>query len=133
MPFCHAELRASKPNSVRYPKQINTLGDHIRAHRLDHKLLQKQVAAADKAIKADPTFAIAYYLKGNGLIPRATVDKKTNKLIPAPGCREAFQKYLELAPTGQFADSAKGMLASMDAKVDTAYKNPNAPAPKKKK
>jgi hypothetical protein len=49
------------------------------------------------------------------------------------GTVQAFQKYLELAPTGQFADSAKGMLASMDAKVDTAYKNPNAPAPKKKK
>jgi len=33
-----------------------------------------------------------------------------------------------------FADSAKGMLSSMDAKVDTSYKNPNAPAtPAKKK
>ena len=27
-----------------YPKQINTLGDHIRARRLDLKLLQAQVA-----------------------------------------------------------------------------------------
>ena len=52
---------------------------------------------------------------------------------PVPGTADEFQKYLQLAPTGQFADSAKGMLASMDAKVDTAYKNPNAPAPKKKK
>ena len=54
-------------------------------------------------------------------------------MTPVPGTVEAFQKYLELAPTGQFAESAKGMLTSMDAKVDTAYKNPNAPAPKKKK
>ena len=45
LPFCHAELRASKPNPAHYPKQINTLGDHIRARRLDLKLLQKQVAA----------------------------------------------------------------------------------------
>ena len=44
LPFCHAELRASKPNSIRYPKEINTLGDHIRTHRLDLNLLQKQVA-----------------------------------------------------------------------------------------
>lgn len=27
-----------------YPKQINSLGDHIRARRLDLKLLQRQVA-----------------------------------------------------------------------------------------
>lgn len=30
--------------SSHYPKEINTLGDHIRARRLDLKLLQKQVA-----------------------------------------------------------------------------------------
>ena len=44
MPFCHAELRASKPKPDHYPKEINTLGDHIRKRRLDLKLLQKQVA-----------------------------------------------------------------------------------------
>ena len=42
--FCHAELRAPKPKSVQYPQEINSLGDHIRARRLDLKLLQKQVA-----------------------------------------------------------------------------------------
>jgi len=31
--------------SPQYPKQINTLGDHIRARRLDRKLLQGQTAA----------------------------------------------------------------------------------------
>jgi transcriptional regulator with XRE-family HTH domain len=44
LPFCHAKFRASKPNSVHYPREINTLGDHICARRLDLKLLQKQVA-----------------------------------------------------------------------------------------
>jgi transcriptional regulator with XRE-family HTH domain len=44
LPFCHAELRAPKPKSDHYPKEISTLGDHIRKHRLDLKLLQKQVA-----------------------------------------------------------------------------------------
>jgi len=43
LPFCHAELRAPKPKPVCYPKQINTLGDHIRTHRLDLNLLQKEV------------------------------------------------------------------------------------------
>lgn len=44
MPFCHAELRAVKPKPFQYPKQLNSLGDHIRERRLDLKLLQKQVA-----------------------------------------------------------------------------------------
>jgi transcriptional regulator with XRE-family HTH domain len=44
LPFCHAELRASKPRENRYPKEINTLGDHICTRRLDLRLLQKEVA-----------------------------------------------------------------------------------------
>jgi transcriptional regulator with XRE-family HTH domain len=44
LPFCHFELRASKPMPANYPKQINTLGDQIRSRRLDLNLLQKQVA-----------------------------------------------------------------------------------------
>ena len=44
LPFCHSELWAPKPPSIHYPKEINTLGDHIRKRRLDLRLLQKQVA-----------------------------------------------------------------------------------------
>jgi transcriptional regulator with XRE-family HTH domain len=44
LPFCHFELRAAIGKPAKYPKQINSLGDHIRARRLDLKLLQKQVA-----------------------------------------------------------------------------------------
>jgi transcriptional regulator with XRE-family HTH domain len=44
LPFCHAELLAEKPRSEHYPKEINSLGDHIRVRRLDLKLLQKKVA-----------------------------------------------------------------------------------------
>jgi transcriptional regulator with XRE-family HTH domain len=44
LPFCHFELRAARHKPAAYPKQINSLGDHIRARRLDLKLLQKQVA-----------------------------------------------------------------------------------------
>jgi transcriptional regulator with XRE-family HTH domain len=44
LPFCHFELLAARPKPSQYPKQINSLGDHIRARRLDLKLLQKQVA-----------------------------------------------------------------------------------------
>jgi len=44
LPFCHSELRAAKRKPAKYPEQFNSLGDHIRARRLDLKLLQKQVA-----------------------------------------------------------------------------------------
>jgi transcriptional regulator with XRE-family HTH domain len=44
LPFCHLEFLAAKPKPQRYPKDINTLGDHIRTRRLDLNLLQGQVA-----------------------------------------------------------------------------------------
>jgi transcriptional regulator with XRE-family HTH domain len=44
LPFCHFEIRAARRKPASYPKQINTLGDHIRKRRLDLNLLQKQVA-----------------------------------------------------------------------------------------
>ncbi len=78
-------------------------------------------AAADKAIAADPNNPIPYYLKGQALIAKATVDPKTQKIVAPPGCEDAYQKYLELAPTGPFAPDAKNILASMGAKVQTSY------------
>jgi len=44
LPFCHFERLAARPKPSQYPKQINTLGDHIRTRRLNLSLLQKQVA-----------------------------------------------------------------------------------------
>jgi hypothetical protein len=44
LPFCHAELRTVKPKLECYPKEINTLGDHLRSRRLDLELLQSDVA-----------------------------------------------------------------------------------------
>jgi len=87
-----------------------------------------QAAAADKAILADPTLAIAYYLKGNGLIGKTSVDTKTNKLVAPPGCLEAYQKYLDLQPNGQYAGEIKGILAGFQATLPTN----TAPTKKKK-
>jgi len=44
LPFCHRVLCGRKLKSSKYPKQPNTLGDHIRKRRLDLGLFQKQVA-----------------------------------------------------------------------------------------
>jgi tetratricopeptide (TPR) repeat protein len=87
-------------------------------------------AAADafqKAIAADPRYAEAYYQYGVYLVGKAALGAD-GKVTPVPGTVEAFQKYLELAPDGQFAQPAKDMLATLNASVDTSYKNPNAKA-----
>jgi transcriptional regulator with XRE-family HTH domain len=44
LPFCHLRLSTQKPKSSVYPKELKTLGDHIRRRRLDLGLLQRQVA-----------------------------------------------------------------------------------------
>jgi tetratricopeptide (TPR) repeat protein len=70
-----------------------------------------QVVAADAAIKADSNLAIAYYLKGQGLVGKSTIDPKTNQIILPDGCAQAFQKYLQLAPTGPYANEVKNIFA----------------------
>jgi tetratricopeptide (TPR) repeat protein len=79
-------------------------------------------AAADKAIAADPTKADAYYIKGQALIPMATVDPKTQKIVAPPGCEDAYQKYLELAPDGPHAEEVKQILAGIGAQIKSTYR-----------
>jgi tetratricopeptide (TPR) repeat protein len=86
--------------------------------------LSEAAAAADKAIAADPNKADAYYIKGQALIPQATVDPKTQKIVAPPGCVDAYQKYLELAPTGAHAADVKGILEGIGEKVQSNYKAP---------
>jgi tetratricopeptide (TPR) repeat protein len=89
-----------------------------------------QVAAADEAIKLDPTQALLYYLKGQGLIGKATIDAKTQRIVLPQECADAYQKYLDLAPTGPYAGEVKGILAQAGQKVESGFK---ADKPSKKK
>jgi tetratricopeptide (TPR) repeat protein len=79
-------------------------------------------AAADKAIAADPAKAEAYYIKGQALIQKATVDSKTSKITAPPGCVEAYQKYLELAPEGPHAEEVKGILTGIGEPIKSSFK-----------
>jgi len=85
-------------------------------------------AAFDKCLAADPNRAEAYYQKGLNLLGKATL--KGDKTVAPPGTAEAFQKYLEVAPTGPNAESAKALLASMGSSVETSF-GKKKPAPKK--
>jgi tetratricopeptide (TPR) repeat protein len=86
------------------------------------------IVAFDKVIAADPNRADAYYWKGVNMIGKATL--QGDKMVAPPGTAEAFQKYLELQPTGANADAAKQMLASIGASVETSFGKKKA-APKK--
>ena len=79
------------------------------------------VAAADKAIAVDPKKPVPYYLKGQALINKATVDPKTQKIVAPPGTEEAYSKYLELDPNGPRANDAKAVLQEIGSKQATKY------------
>jgi len=81
--------------------------------------IDEAIAAFDKAIQIDPTRADAYYWKGVNLIGKATM--KGDKMVAPEGTAAAFNKYLELQPTGQYAEPAKQMLATIGASVETSY------------
>jgi len=79
------------------------------------------LAAADKAIAADPNAADAYFIKGQALVTKTAPDA-TGKLVAPPGCVEAYQKFLSLAPNDPKVAQVKEVLSSLGEKVDTSYR-----------
>jgi tetratricopeptide (TPR) repeat protein len=77
------------------------------------------IIAFDKCIAADPNRADAYYQKGVNMIGKATL--QGDKMVAPPGTADAFNKYLELQPTGPYAEVSKQMLASIGASVETGF------------
>jgi tetratricopeptide (TPR) repeat protein len=86
------------------------------------------IVAFDKVIAVDPAKADAYYWKGVNMIGKATL--KGDKMVAPDGTAEAFNKYLELAPTGNYAQPAKDMLASIGAAVETGFNKKKAASKK---
>ena len=84
--------------------------------------LDEAAAAADKGIALDPKRADLYYIKGQSLIPKATVDAKTNKIVAPPGCVEAYQEYLDLEPEGAHAAEVKDLLINLGQPIKNSFK-----------
>jgi tetratricopeptide (TPR) repeat protein len=89
--------------------------------------------AFKKAIDADPNYPDSYFQYGITLMSKVTIGSD-GKMIPAPGTADAFQKYLQLAPDGKDAQTAKDMLTSLGQTIDTGFAKPGdkKQAPKKK-
>ncbi|MGI4827796.1 MAG: hypothetical protein ACRYFU_06350 [Janthinobacterium lividum] len=103
------------------PKESGTFFANEAAVFFNAHQDDQAVAAADKAIAADPTKPLPYYIKGQELLQKSTVDPKTQKIVPPAGCVDAYQKYLELAPDGPQAPAVRDALAALGEKVTTHY------------
>lgn len=77
----------------------------------------------------DANYAEAYYQYGLMMMSKATTGADGKITVP-DGTIQAFQKYLEIAPTGPNADGAKAMLQTLGSSVQTSFEQPGA---KKKK
>jgi tetratricopeptide (TPR) repeat protein len=127
-PEATAELEKSAQlepaNACKYYYNLGAL--YTNAGQVDPAL-----DAFHKGITADPNCADAYYQTGVNLMAKVTTTPD-GKMVPVAGTAEAFQKYLELKPTGPYAQSAKDMLTTLGSSVENTYKNPTAPTKKKK-
>jgi len=81
LPFCHFAIKAEKPKSSAYPTVLNTLGDRLRARRLDLGLHQKDVAA----IVGVTVDTVCYW--------------ENNRVEPSPTCAREIVEFLGHDPT----------------------------------
>ena len=81
---------------------------------------EAQVAAAEKAIKAEPKDALPYFIKANGLLKKSGVDLASKHFDLPPGCAEAYQKYLSLAPAGSYAAEVQSVLRRAEKSTKAA-------------
>ncbi len=66
-----------------------------------------------QALRADPTLAVAHFFLGVALVRSAP---STAKQLPAtPDAVQAFQRYLQLAPDGEYAERAREYLKQLEA------------------
>ena len=84
-----------------------------------------------KATDADPNYAEAWYQLGSTSMMKGTVDPKTGKQTYPPDTAQAFQKYLELQPSGTHAQEAEAMLTALGEKVQTKISVPSSGKKKK--
>jgi tetratricopeptide (TPR) repeat protein len=85
----------------------------------NHGDMQSAIEPLQKATQADPKNPEGWYLLGQALLNTMTSKKEGDKIVAVvqPGTAEAFQKYLEIAPTGPHAQESKdalGAIASLE-------------------
>jgi tetratricopeptide (TPR) repeat protein len=79
--------------------------------------LPEAVVPLQKAAQADPKDAQTWFLLGGAFSSKIDSKQQGDKLIYIipPGTTEAYQKCIDAAPTGHYAQQAKDMLAGLAA------------------
>jgi tetratricopeptide (TPR) repeat protein len=75
-----------------------------------------------KATAADPTYPDAWYYLGSVLLNQMDSKQEGTKItyIVLPGTQEAYQKYMDLAPSGAYAAEAKSALDTIASLTGSA-------------
>ena len=68
------------------------------------------LSACRRASQADPSHADIWFILGSVLLADSSKTDANGKLIAPPECRQALDKYLELAPNGPRASDVRQML-----------------------
>lgn len=105
------------------PENAGTYYFNLGAVMVNTGNTQGAIEAFTKATEAQPNFANAYYQLATVLVGTAQM-KEDGSIIPAEGTVEAYRKYLELEPAGQYAASAQAMVQSLTGKLETVFEQP---------
>lgn len=110
-----ALTKAAQLDPQTAPKAYFNMG----ANLINHGKLDDAIPFFKKATDADPNYAEAWYQYGTLLMNKGSVDPKTGAQTYPPDTSVAFQKYLQLQPTGTHAAEAQAMLQAMGQQVTT--------------
>jgi Tfp pilus assembly protein PilF len=94
------------------PERAATYHFNVGAALLNADRARDAVGHFRSALRSDPTFAVAHFFLGVALVRNAAAAEPARA---APGSVEAFQRYLQLAPDGEYAERARDYLKRLGA------------------
>jgi Flp pilus assembly protein TadD len=99
------------------PERAATYHFNVGAALLNADRARDAVGHFRSALRSDPTFAMAHFFLGVALLRSAG---GSEPIRAAPGTVEAFRRYLQLAPDGQYAERAREYLKQLGAGPEAA-------------
>ncbi len=105
------------------PENAGTYYFNLGAVMVNTGNTQGAIDAFTKATEVAPNFANAYYQLATVLVGTAKMNED-GSVVPAPGTVEAYQKYLDLEPSGPYAASAQAMVQSLSTTLETTFEQP---------
>ncbi|MCI0402935.1 MAG: tetratricopeptide repeat protein [Acidobacteria bacterium] len=104
----------------RDPEQAATCQFNVAAALLNADHAREAVEHFRAALRSDPTLAVANFFLGVALVRSAPQKAEAGSARAAPGAAEAFQRYLQLAPEGEYAERAREYLKQLGSTPEAA-------------